>query len=84
MGLTMPEFVIARQVMLSNGVPPTAIQMIGTNVTSTRDEAVAVRSGHLALDDSFPRDQSPSLQRRFRGRLAHRGAAVGHRRRLAT
>jgi hypothetical protein len=35
MGLTVPEFVIARQVLLSNGMPATAIQMIGTNVTST-------------------------------------------------
>jgi uncharacterized SAM-binding protein YcdF (DUF218 family) len=44
MGLTVPEFVIARQVLLSNGVPASAIQMIGTNVTSTRDEALAVRA----------------------------------------
>jgi uncharacterized SAM-binding protein YcdF (DUF218 family) len=44
MGLTLPEFVLARQVLLTNGVPASAIQMLGTNVTSTRDEALAVRA----------------------------------------
>jgi uncharacterized SAM-binding protein YcdF (DUF218 family) len=43
MGLTVPEFVTARLVMLSNGVPATAIRLIGTNVTSTREEALALR-----------------------------------------
>lgn len=43
MGLTVPEFQIAREVLLQLGVPESAIEMIGTNVTSTRDEAFAVR-----------------------------------------
>jgi uncharacterized SAM-binding protein YcdF (DUF218 family) len=44
MGLTVPEFVTARQILLTNGVPETAIQMISTNVTTTRDEALALKS----------------------------------------
>jgi uncharacterized SAM-binding protein YcdF (DUF218 family) len=44
LGLTVPEFVTARLVLLSNGVPETAIQMLGTNVTSTRDEALALKN----------------------------------------
>ena len=48
MGLTVPEFVTARQVLLKLGVPETAIQMIGTNVTSTRDEALALKAWVMA------------------------------------
>ena len=44
MGLTVPEFVLAREILLTNGVPESAIEMIGTNVTSTRDEALAARA----------------------------------------
>jgi len=44
LGLTVPEFVLARQVLLKLGVPENAIRMIGTNVTSTRDEAVALKA----------------------------------------
>jgi uncharacterized SAM-binding protein YcdF (DUF218 family) len=44
MGLTVPEFVTARQVLLKLGVPENAIQMLGTNVTSTRDEALALKT----------------------------------------
>jgi uncharacterized SAM-binding protein YcdF (DUF218 family) len=43
MGLTVPEFVTAREVLLRLGVPATAIQMLGTNVSSTRDEALALK-----------------------------------------
>ena len=43
MGLTVPEFVTASLVILSNGVPATAIALVGTNVTSTIDEARALR-----------------------------------------
>lgn len=43
MGLRLPESVLARYVLLSNGVPASAIEMMGTNVTSTRDEALALR-----------------------------------------
>ena len=48
MGLTVPEFVTARQVLLKLGVPETAIQMLGTNVTSTRDEALALKAWVMA------------------------------------
>lgn len=43
MGLTRPEHIVAREVLLSNGVPASAIQFLGTNVTSTRDEALAFK-----------------------------------------
>lgn len=43
MGLTTPEYVLAREVLLSNGVPASAIQLLGTNVMSTRDEALACK-----------------------------------------
>lgn len=43
MGLTTPEHVLAREVLLSNGVPASAILLLGTNVTSTRDEALALK-----------------------------------------
>ena len=59
MGLTVPEFVTARQVLLQLGVPESAIQMIGTNVTSTRDEALALKtwaSGHNARSVVIPTD----------------------------
>ncbi|MEI8042873.1 MAG: YdcF family protein [Verrucomicrobiota bacterium] len=41
-GLVVPEFDLARQLLLTNGVAPGAIQALGTNVTSTRDEALAL------------------------------------------
>jgi uncharacterized SAM-binding protein YcdF (DUF218 family) len=44
MGLTTPEFVIAREVLLSNGVPESAIEVLGTNMTSTFDEARALKA----------------------------------------
>ena len=43
MGLTTPEFVLAREILLKRGVPAAAIQMLGTNVASTRDEALALK-----------------------------------------
>lgn len=43
MGLTVPEYQIAHNVLLRLGVPANAIEMIGTNVSSTREEALAVR-----------------------------------------
>jgi uncharacterized SAM-binding protein YcdF (DUF218 family) len=43
MGLTVPEFVTARLVLLSNGVPASAIRLIGTNASTTREEALALR-----------------------------------------
>ena len=81
MGLTVPEFVIARQVLLSNGVPPTAIQMIGTNVTSTRDEAVAARAWlvtHHASRIIIPTDLLHTRRARwiFQQALRNTGAEV--------
>jgi uncharacterized SAM-binding protein YcdF (DUF218 family) len=43
LGLTTPESVLARQVLLKLGIPESAIQMLGTNVTSTHDEALALK-----------------------------------------
>ena len=44
MGLTVPGFITTRQIMLSNGVPAAALQIVGTNVNSTRDEALALKT----------------------------------------
>jgi uncharacterized SAM-binding protein YcdF (DUF218 family) len=44
MGLTVPEGVTARLLLISNGVPPAAITPLGTNVTNTREEALALKS----------------------------------------
>ena len=42
-GLTMAEHELARRVLLKKGVPEKAIEFVGDGVTSTRDEAIAVR-----------------------------------------
>lgn len=44
LGITTPESVLAREVLLSNDVPANAIQMLGTNLTSTFDEARALEA----------------------------------------
>jgi uncharacterized SAM-binding protein YcdF (DUF218 family) len=44
MGITPPERELTRRILLSNGVPETAMTMIGTNVASTYDESRAVRA----------------------------------------
>ena len=44
LGLRAPEQEIARAILLTNGVPATAIQALGTNVFNTRDEALALRA----------------------------------------
>jgi len=43
MGLTQPEADVAWQVLRRKGVPDEAVQMIGSNVTSTLDEARAIK-----------------------------------------
>ena len=58
-GRAVPEFILARDILLRNGVPDTAIEPLGTNVTSTRDEAFALKSwaaGHHARSFVIPTD----------------------------
>jgi uncharacterized SAM-binding protein YcdF (DUF218 family) len=43
LGLTTSEHSVARQVLLKEGVPDSAIEEIGQDVRNTHDEAVAVR-----------------------------------------
>lgn len=43
-GLTMKESELMRQVLLKQRVPASAIQLIGTNVTSTVQESLALRA----------------------------------------
>jgi uncharacterized SAM-binding protein YcdF (DUF218 family) len=42
-GITVPEAELIRRVLLTNGVPAAAIQVAGTNLTSTFDEALTVK-----------------------------------------
>jgi uncharacterized SAM-binding protein YcdF (DUF218 family) len=44
MGFAVPEFSIARSVLIKEGVPGEAIRMVGTNLTSTVGEALALRA----------------------------------------
>jgi uncharacterized SAM-binding protein YcdF (DUF218 family) len=44
LGITLREAELTRRILLSNGVPETAMTMIGTNVASTYDESRAVRA----------------------------------------
>jgi len=43
MGLTIPEVELVRRILLTNAVPAAAIQIAGTNLTSTFEEAMAAR-----------------------------------------
>jgi uncharacterized SAM-binding protein YcdF (DUF218 family) len=43
MGLTIPEVELVRRILLSNAVPAAVIQVAGTNLTSTFEEAKAAR-----------------------------------------
>ncbi len=43
MGITLPEVEQTRRILLSNGVPETAMTVVGSKVTSTFDEARAVK-----------------------------------------
>jgi uncharacterized SAM-binding protein YcdF (DUF218 family) len=44
LGITPREAELTHRILLSNGVPETAMTMIGTNVASTYDESRAVRA----------------------------------------
>jgi uncharacterized SAM-binding protein YcdF (DUF218 family) len=44
LGITLPEREMNRRVLLSNGVPDTAMEGIGNAVASTYDESLAVRA----------------------------------------
>lgn len=44
MGIAVPEKEQTRRILLSNGVPAIAMTLVGTNVASTYDEAMAVRA----------------------------------------
>ena len=43
LGLTIPEAELVRRVLLSNAIPAEAIQILGTNLTSTHDEALTLK-----------------------------------------
>jgi uncharacterized SAM-binding protein YcdF (DUF218 family) len=43
LGLTIPEAELMRRVLLSNAVPAEAIQILGTNLTSTFGEALTLK-----------------------------------------
>ena len=44
MGITLPERELTRRLLLTNGVPESALCLIGSSVTSTYDESRAVRA----------------------------------------
>jgi uncharacterized SAM-binding protein YcdF (DUF218 family) len=44
LGITLREAELTHRILLSNGVPATAMTLIGTNVASTYDESRAVRA----------------------------------------
>lgn len=43
LGLTIPEAELVRRILLSNNVPAAAIHILGTNLTSTLEETLAVK-----------------------------------------
>ena len=43
LGLTIPEAELVRRILLTNNVPAAAIQILGTNLTSTLEEALTVK-----------------------------------------
>ncbi len=43
LGITIPEAELVRRILLSNTVPPEAIQILGTNLTTTHEEALTLR-----------------------------------------
>src|ERR1035441_7874755 len=67
LGLTIPEAELMRRVLLSNAVPPEAIHILGTNLTSTFGEALTLkqwsRESHAA---SFLIPTGPFHSRRVR------------------
>ena len=67
LGLTIPQTELTRRILLTNGVPAVAVQSAGTNLTSTFEEALAVRdwskNSHAA---SFLIPTGPFHSRRVR------------------
>ncbi len=43
LGVTVPQVELMKQVLLKNGVPPEAITIVGNQVSSTHEEALALR-----------------------------------------
>jgi len=66
-GLTIPEAELVRRILLSNAVPAAAIQILGTNLASTHDEALTLKewsnNSHAA---SFLIPTGPFHSRRVR------------------
>jgi len=79
LGLTMPESELVRRVLLSNAVPAEAIQIIGTNLTSTRDEALTLKSWSVdsrAASYLIPTGPFHSRRVRWAFRRTFRGSPV--------
>jgi uncharacterized SAM-binding protein YcdF (DUF218 family) len=78
-GLMPTEASVARNVLLTNGVPPTALEVVGTNMTSTRDEAFALKSWveqHNAHTVLIPTDIFHTRRVRWIFRKALRGTGA--------
>jgi uncharacterized SAM-binding protein YcdF (DUF218 family) len=43
LGLTIPESELVRRILLSNAIPAEVVQVVGTNLTSTHDEALTLK-----------------------------------------
>jgi len=82
LALTIPEAELVRRVLLTNAVPAEAIQLLGTNLTSTFEEALTVRAwmkttGAKAI--LIPTDVFHTRRVRWIFRKEFRGAAVEFR-----
>jgi uncharacterized SAM-binding protein YcdF (DUF218 family) len=67
LGLTIPDAELVRRVLLSNAVPPEAIQILGTNLTSTLGEALTLKQWSKASQTaSFLIPTGPFHARRVR------------------
>jgi len=79
LGLTIPEAELVRRVLLSNAVPAAAIQIAGTNLTSTHDEALTLKAwakGAHATSFLIPTGAFHSRRVRWVFRKAFRDAAA--------
>ena len=54
LGLTMPEAELVRRILLTNAVPPEAIHILGTNLTSTFGEALTLKQWSRRLVIPWP------------------------------
>jgi uncharacterized SAM-binding protein YcdF (DUF218 family) len=67
LGLTIPESELVRRILLTNSVPAEAIQITGTNLTSTFEEALTVREwAKISHAASFLIPTGPFHSRRVR------------------